>query len=92
LLTISKAKSRAASVGGRFQFKQPDDVAYWRKADSRCEQPKKRVTNGTMARSSARRSIKKKKARVHYAADPCLATAGSPVRLRCFASHLAGSI
>jgi hypothetical protein len=69
LLTISKAKSRAASVGGRFQFKQPDDVAYWRKADSRCEQPKKRVTNGTMARSSARRSIKKKKARVHYAAD-----------------------
>jgi hypothetical protein len=28
-----------------------------------------RVTNGTMARSSARRSIKKKKAGGHYAAD-----------------------
>jgi hypothetical protein len=28
-----------------------------------------RVTNGTMARSSARRSIKRKKAGGHYAAD-----------------------
>jgi hypothetical protein len=82
------------SVSGSFQgipqenriaeisFSSPMD-RFWREAGIRCKHHE-RVTNGTMARSSARRSIKEKGRRA-LRRRPCLATAGSRVRFRCFA-------